>query len=166
MASTVNDLLVWPNTVPFNAMLLTGLLKCKTRPNPPLHNYSGRFLFYNSSRGDNALLRLLPEMGQKLFTKKAIIGEGTLKLIRPLTEDERDNFARSCFMLYGAFPLGYFFDDLIIYDRPIPTAWPTGPVKGCWVPESEFQPYRDAAISSHPVEGRMPVYAKRSQDRT
>ena len=99
-------LLVWPNTVPFNAMLLTGKLPFKTRSQYPIHDYRGLVLFYNSSKYTNQHAVLGEGIDPRLMQKQTIVGEGFLKEVRPLSDAEMDDFSRRCSGIYGAFPLG------------------------------------------------------------
>lgn len=156
-----DHILVWPNTIPFNAMLLTGKLPFKTRSQPPLNNYSGRVLFYNSTRNAKGRAILGAGIDPTLLVNKTIIGEGTLCDVRELTSKEKYLFARLCSGLYGAFPLGYFFENLYIYQQPIPANWPGGCVRGAWVRSDEYEPWRHRAIEGGlPADWRLPLQSR------
>ena len=73
---------------------------------------------------------------------------------------KKNSFAKLCQGLFFAYPLGYFFRDLIIYPQPIPTNWPPGPVRGCWIDKDQFDPWRQKAFGNISIEDRMPVYGK------
>jgi len=157
-------ILVWPNTVPFNGMLLSGKLPFKTRSLPPIHDYRGVVLFYNSSKYANQHKVLREGIDPKLLQMQSIVGQGFLKEVRQLSDAEMADFSVRCKGIYNAFPLGYFFENLLPFPQSIPAMWPHGTVRGGWVHSGQFQPWLDRAFAlERPKEfdeHRMPIQSK------
>lgn len=129
------SVLVWPNTVPFNAMLISERLHFKSRSKPI--KYRGQVLFYNSSRrfrnefnGSTISEDGLP---QTLLTQKAIVGVGYLVNIRHPTNNEFEHFVNACEGVAEPFSWGYWFKELQAFEHPVSVTWPKGVVQGAWV---------------------------------
>lgn len=132
----------FPNRYPYNELLLDGDLDAKTRTWHWKHR--GLTLLYTSSRSDHEVA-FAHGLDPRDFAKGVIVGCGDLVEVRDLTDRERarlfmqfnniksKSVARRLMRTGGnciwPLPVGFFFDDLQRFEKPVPFSPPRGAVR-------------------------------------